>query len=106
MSVAMPSDERPIACSLGAGELDKRRARWQALGEDALVEAVLTLDGARQTYRAEPAVERELRELVRLEAECCPFLDFDIARGEQGLVLRVSGPESAAGIVEVFGSGR
>jgi hypothetical protein len=92
----------PVACSLSAAALDERRARWQALGERALVEAGQRVDGARQVYRADAGVEQELRELVALEAECCPFLEFEVSVGDGRVVLDVRGPEAAASLVESF----
>jgi hypothetical protein len=53
------ADERaevPIACSLDAGEVRTRTARWQALADAALVARTRTAGGARQMYRAKPGV--------------------------------------------------
>lgn len=98
----MAREAKPVACSLGAAELELRRARWQALSDSALVEHGQRREGVRHVYRAEPDVERELRELVALEAECCPFLDFEVAAGGDRLVLDISGPEVAADLVAGF----
>ena len=55
-----------------------------------------------QRYRRAPEVEAKLRELIVLEAECCPFLDFELAEEGDEVVLKVSGPPEAAGVVDLF----
>jgi hypothetical protein len=90
--------DKPIACSLSAADLERRRARWEALADGALIERAQRLEGVRLVYRAEPGAEQELRELVALEAECCPFLDFSVTPQDGRLVLDVTGPEAAANL--------
>jgi hypothetical protein len=94
--------ELPIACSLGPHELAGRADEWRALGESALIGAARTEAAAVQRYRRAPEVEARLRELVALEAECCPFLDFERAEEGDEIVLKVSGPPEAAGMVDLF----
>ena len=57
----MSSPAPPIACSLDVRDAQTRRARWQALADAALIDRDRTAKGARQTYRAEPRVERDQR---------------------------------------------
>ena len=97
----MPT-ELPIACTLGPDELAGRADDWRALAESALIEAERTEAAAVQRYRQAPGVEAKLRELVALEAECCPFLDFDLQARSDELVLSVSGPAEAAGVIDLF----
>ena len=92
----------PVACSLGPDSARDRLARWRALADRALRASARTEDGAWQLYAAEPSVERELRELVALEGECCPFLAFSLERSARGLELRVRGPAEAAPVLEAF----
>ena len=73
----------PNSCSLTAPELAQRRAAFALL---PLVEDT----GAALRYRDEPGVEEALRDLIRLEAECCPGVRFDLAREEGTLVLAIS----------------
>jgi len=98
----MSASDLPIACSLGAADAEARAARWRELADTALVAAQRTAGGAVQTYRDAARVEPELAELVALEVECCPFLDFALSRDGDRVVLRVSGPEEAAEIVALF----
>jgi hypothetical protein len=94
--------ELPIVCSLDATSARTRQERWRAIGDSALLESERTADGSTQIYRADAVVERELSELIRLEAECCAFLDFSLTRGNDRLTLKVSGPPEAAEIVDLF----
>lgn len=98
----MSASDLPIACSLSAADAASRAARWRALAATALVAAERTEGGAVQTYRDAARVEPELAELVALEAQCCPFLDFALSRDGDRVVLRVSGPDEAAEIVALF----
>jgi hypothetical protein len=98
--------ELPIACSLDAEQLAKRNERWRALGEHALISVERTDEGVRQRYRGGAAIEAELRDLVALEAECCPFLDLRVERVDAETWLEVSGPPEAAHIVAEFAGDR
>jgi MerR family transcriptional regulator, copper efflux regulator len=94
--------ELPLACSLDAGQLAERTERWLALAHHALISVERTEHGARQRYQGGAAIEAELRHLVELEAECCPFLDLRIERVGAAIELEVSGPPEAADIVAGF----
>jgi hypothetical protein len=92
-----------IACSLEKAALAERGRRWERLAQRALISADRTGEtAARQRYRAEPGVREELEELVRLERECCPFLDMSVDEVESEVVLSVSGPPEAAEIIASF----
>lgn len=91
-----------MACSLSAVELEERAGRWRRLAERALVESSYEEGVARLRCRADPGVEAELRELVRLEGECCPFLTLAVSSGDGGLLLEVSGPAEARQMVAAF----
>jgi hypothetical protein len=97
----MPA-ELPIACSLGPDELAGRAQEWRELAQRALIEADRTEAAAVQRYRRKPGVEAKLRELVALEAECCPFLDFALTQDGDEIVLTVGGPAEAARVIDLF----
>jgi hypothetical protein len=101
-ATTMRPRDLPLACSLGAADAEARAARWRVLADRALTRAERVGAAAVLRYRGAPEVERELAELVALEAECCPFLDFALSRDDEHVVLRVSGPDEAAGIVGLF----
>lgn len=71
--------QAPIACSLNAVGQSSRRAVWESLGER----------GVRLVFAREPGVEDELRELARLEGECCAFAEWRVEDHDR-LVLDVS----------------
>ena len=82
-----------IACTLTSAELRARRDRVTVLAERSL----RARDGSRLVFDA--AAEPALRELVALEAECCPFLTLDLRRAGDELVLTITGPDEAAPII-------
>ena len=92
----------PLACSLNASDLGARQERWRAIGERALRDRAREGDGVRLTFAGSPGVAEELRELVRLEGECCAFLDMSLATEGGDAVLTIAGPPDAAPIVEGF----
>jgi len=82
--------EPPIACSLQPTELDDRRAAWQRLAERALRQQCSIAGGVRLVFSAEEGVEGQLRDLARLEAQCCAFADWNVQRRDENLVLDVT----------------
>jgi hypothetical protein len=96
------SSPLPIACSLPHEQYAARSDQWNAVAAEALIEAGKTSSGAVQRYRASDRVERELKELIRLEGECCPFLGFDLKREKDEIVLEVTGPDQASDLLADF----
>ncbi len=102
----MPSDPS-VACSLAAGDLQRRLAAIAALGAESLIDH--TTEGSRQQlrFRSGAATRRRLERIVAAETECCPFLDLRLEEKEGHLTLSissasVSGQEVAAGLAEAF----
>jgi hypothetical protein len=87
---SLMTEETPIACSLGAIELEDRLAAIAALTADSLIRS--DTDGARQLlhFRSDPATRRRLEQLAAAEAECCSFLDLEISEGDGELVLTIA----------------
>lgn len=86
-----------IACTLTSAELRERRAHIQAIAERSLRSRRRVPHGEQLIF--EPAAEAALRELVALEAECCPFLALDLRRAGDALELTVTGPDEAAAVI-------
>jgi hypothetical protein len=85
----------PIACTLGAGDLQRRLAAMAALGADALVHAG-AVDGLHVLrFRAGTAIRERLETIVAAEADCCPFLDIALTEDDGELVLTIAAPEEA-----------
>lgn len=84
-------DGTPIgACSLDDEALTARAERWRTEVGPAVIERRPEPAGILTRLRRSNHVEEELRELVRLEAECCPHLDFRIREEADELLLQVS----------------
>lgn len=83
----------PISCTLTGKNLRDRLAAILALTHDALQgfeRRGLVLD----LSFAGSAAER-VREMVRMEKDCCGFLNFDLREVEQEVRLTIRAPEEA-----------
>jgi len=81
----------PVACSLDPADLRGRERRWAALVDAAGTGRAATTDGVALTFRGGPQAERELRELVAVERECCAWARWEVrADGDGGLVMHAS----------------
>jgi len=95
--------EPAVACSLPIAELSDRRAVWRRLEQDALIDRRATAHGVRLQYAAKGEVEGQLRELARLEAECCSFAEWSVERDRDRVVLSVGAQgEGIAAIQALF----
>ena len=97
-----PTDDPPIACSLGSDSLRGRLDEWQNLLRHAVARRDLD-EGVRVEFDgAVPA--GELMRLVAAEQDCCRFFRFAITVDTRGIALEVSAPSDARPIVEsLFG---
>lgn len=98
----MTGDGVPVACSLRPAALADRRATWSRLDDRALLERVEAPEGVRSVYAALDGVEEELRELVRLEADCCGFADWALGREGDAVVLLVTSSGTGAETVRAI----
>ena len=98
---ADPAEPR-IACSLRPTELSDRRALWERLSERALRKRRPIPGGMQLVFAARRGVEVELRELARLEAQCCSFADWKVQRRGEEVVLDVTAPADAADAVRAL----
>lgn len=91
-------NENPIACSLGATELENRLAEIEALGAESLLSR--RQEGERHVLRfsGEPRTRQRLEAIVAAERECCPFLDLDLNREGDQLALSIAAPAEAAAV--------
>ena len=79
----------PVACSLTSAGLAAQALRWQQLAARAMIGRTDTADGLHISFRAEPGAEEELRSLVAVENECCPWADWAVKPDQGQLVLEV-----------------
>ncbi len=92
-----------VACDLNAAELGARAAEWRQL-RDSAGSGVTRIDGgARLWLRADAAVAAE--DLVRREAACCGFLDFELAFDGGRLRLDITSPAPHGGEVAALLAG-
>jgi len=93
-----------VACTLGAGDLARRAARWEALAARALRRASRTERGVLLLFGAGPGVAGELRALVALERDCCGFAAWSLREDADELRLEVrgDGEQAAAAAQSLF----
>jgi hypothetical protein len=88
------------ACSLSAGEMDARRELMRGLFASALVDMERDETTVRLCF--DRGHEHEVRELARLEAECCPFLDIRVVARDPYAALVLQAPEGAGQTLDPF----
>jgi hypothetical protein len=91
-----------LACSLSPDERVERGHELRELARRALVGRDREQNAVVLTYRSAPEVEEALRDLISREAECCPFLGFELAPDDRELSLRVSAPAGAEGMLDLI----
>ena len=82
-----------IACTLSSAGLAAQAGRWERLVARAM-NCTQTADGLRMSFRPEPGVEDELRELVAVENDCCSWAAWAVETDAEATVLdvRSAGP--------------
>jgi hypothetical protein len=94
------TDPKPVACSLGAGDLQARLTEIAEVGAVGLI--AHEEDAGRHTlrFRPDPMTRRRLEEIVAAEGECCSFLDLDLAERDGELVLMLAAPKGGQPIAD------
>jgi len=85
----------PIACSLTSAELQERRRTVLETLRGAVLEVEELADGFAYSFMSEGNRFKELADMIDLERQCCPFLQFrlTVAAGHGPLTLAITGPE-------------
>ena len=97
-------DDPPIACTLGAGEMQDRLADWDRLLRHAVGRSALASGGVRVEFDDLVDVG-ELACVVAAEQECCAFFRFALTIDGRGVGLEVDAPADARDLVAgLFGS--
>jgi hypothetical protein len=103
VKISGPDAGREIACGLGTEGAAGQAERWRRLGREAGLGRAETADGLEVRFRGDPAAERELRDLVAVESDCCAWARWEVGRAGDELVLRVtSSPAGAAALHAMF----
>ena len=79
----------PVACTLTSEDLATQADRWHQLAARAMTGRTETADGLRISFRAEPGAEKELRNLVAVEVDCCRWANWAMETSRDQLILDV-----------------
>ncbi|MGD0607269.1 MAG: hypothetical protein ABSA53_27265 [Streptosporangiaceae bacterium] len=83
-----------VACTLGATQRDGRQAQWHLLREQSGLGTEPIPDGIRIWLR--PQARALAESLARQEADCCGFLDLELASDGGRLRLDITSPAAEA----------
>lgn len=89
------TDDTPMACSLGADELERRLAAISAIGAESLISHDIEGDNHLLRFRANANVRQRLEDIIAAEAECCSFLDLSLSDRGGDLILSIAAPTNA-----------
>jgi hypothetical protein len=92
----------PIACSLSGGEMAERQVELRQIFSGRVAHRSREGNALRIELHDSPRTRERLARVVELERACCPFLDIDLGRHEERLVLRIDGPPDAAAVIDGF----
>jgi hypothetical protein len=91
----------PVACTLSSAGLAAQRRRWEQLIARAMTERAETVEGVRISFV--PGADDELRALVAVETECCPWATWTVERDAGTIVLDIrSTAEGVATLHRMF----
>lgn len=94
------TDNAPVACSLGAGELEQRLAAIAEIGASSLLSRDIEGNAHLLRFRADATTRRRLEAIIAAEAECCSFLDLSLGEVGGELVLSIAAPRNAQALAE------
>jgi hypothetical protein len=89
------ANESPIACSLGAGELEQRLTEIAEVGAASLISRTREGDRHLLRFRDDATTRQRLEAIIAAEAECCSFLDLSLSEDAGELVLSIGAPQDA-----------
>ena len=85
----------PIACNLTNAELQERRRTVLETLRSAVLAVQELADGFAYSFMSEGNRFKELADMIDLERQCCPFLQFRVtlAASNGPISLEITGPE-------------
>lgn len=91
------SNKIPIVCTLTDNELQARRKVYLDKLAALLIDSTELENGLVFRFPLETSVLRDLTEIIDLERQCCPFLDFklELKSGNDFVSVELSGAEGA-----------
>jgi hypothetical protein len=98
--------EIPIACYLTDKQLQARRKNYLDKTAELLVDSTEIEHGFIYKFPLKPAILQDLAEIIDLERQCCPFLNFKliVESGTDFVSLELTGVEGTKEIIKsLFG---
>jgi len=95
------AEEASLTCSKNTEEVAEIGKLLLTLAGRSLSPPERTATGYRLRLRPDAEVETTLREFVRRDKECCPFLDFSVKQDQEALQLDVRGPDAASRLLDL-----
>lgn len=88
----MNKPEQHLACTLSGPELVERIQEWASVASHAKSRHV---EEGRvvSVYPSDPRLLERMQELIAAEAECCPFLHFDIQQEAEEMIVELRVPK-------------
>jgi hypothetical protein len=95
------SDNETLACSLNGPQLVERIRDW---GEVASRAQTRHVEKGRivSTYPKDDQLLADLRRLIAAEAECCPFMAFNVEEGPAQVVVELRVPDDMSEALAVM----
>lgn len=94
------TEDKPVACSLGTGDLEQRLAAVAEIGADSLISRNIEGDRHLLRFHADADTRQRLEAIVAAEAECCAFLDLSLREEGGELVLSIAAPKDARAVAD------
>lgn len=83
---------KPIACALGASDMQRRLELIAALGAESLTATEVSGGTHVLRFRSDEETQRGLTAILAAEAECCSFLEIELSERGGELVLTIAAP--------------
>lgn len=100
----MTTDD-PIACSLGAADLEQRLAAVATVGADSLIAHEVRGGRHLLRFRGDGVTRRQLEEIVAAESQCCVFLNLSLSDEDGELLLSIAAPDDAQAVADGLAAG-
>jgi len=81
--------DQNLVCSLTAADYRDRESAWLKLGTHLSASAAIP-GGLSFSFAPTHGLRDSLTELIRLEAECCSWMSFDISESPDGIRLAIT----------------
>jgi hypothetical protein len=82
-------EDQNLVCSLTAADYRDRETAWLKIGNHLTGSAAIP-GGLSVTFAPISGLRKSLTELVRLEAECCAWMDFAISESPEAVRLSIT----------------